>query len=115
MPKVVSIGASAFEGAISLVKINSETTGTFIIPDSVTSIGLGAFRGVDLVTHMTLPFVGTSVNEVSKHNPNNGIYTLENSVFGAIFGYEMRSQSGGSNRTYSNNKVGTQAVGTTWQ
>jgi uncharacterized repeat protein (TIGR02543 family) len=106
MPKVVGIEASAFEGAISLVKINSETIGTFVIPDSVTSIGVGAFRGVDLVTHMTLPFVGTSTTAL-----------FENSVFGAIFGYDIGYQSitDFTRNIYRNTRYGTQPAGTTWQ
>jgi Ni,Fe-hydrogenase I small subunit len=85
---VVSIGACAFWGCISLA--------TFTIPDSVVKIGSNAFRKCDLLTSIFIP---ASVIEIStRHNisesneitdfpgcpavvtvhPDNPVYTIKN-------------------------------------
>lgn len=66
---VQEITASAFSNKSELKKV--------VVPDSVISIGLGAFKGCTSIEEMVLPFVG-------------GSYTSKNyeAVFGYIFGYE---------------------------
>jgi len=65
---VTTIPKSTFENEASLVKV--------VVPDTVTSIGLGAFKGCDAIEDITLPFVGASADA-----------TCYDAVFGYIFGY----------------------------
>ena len=66
---VTTIPASAFENKATLVKV--------VVPETVTSIGLGAFKGCIAIEDITLPFVGASADS-----------NYYNAVFGYIFGYE---------------------------
>lgn len=65
---VTTIPESAFENMTGLVKI--------VVSDTVTSIGLGAFKGCNAIEDITLPFVGASMDATAK-----------NAVFGYIFGF----------------------------
>ena len=65
---VTTIPASAFENEATLVKV--------VVPDTVTNIGEGAFKGCEAIEDITLPFVGASANA-----------TYYDAVFGYIFGY----------------------------
>ena len=96
---VTSIGSYAFSGCSLLSKFNSDTAKELIIPngveiidryafqnvllvtkvvvpESVTSIGLGAFKGCVAIEDITLPFVGNSLTA-----------QYHDAVFGYIFGY----------------------------
>lgn len=73
---VDTIESEAFRGCSGLASINSDITGTFIIPSTITSIGSGAFNGCSLVKNITLPFVG-------KEKGNSGERAAR---FGYIFG-----------------------------
>lgn len=70
-----TIGEWAFMGCSSLVSINSDVSGEFCIPETVTEIGEGAFSGCIRVETMLLPFIGTS-RDATKSSAN----------FGKIFG-----------------------------
>ncbi len=86
------IGEYAFDGCISINKINSSNANTAVIPDSVTSIGNGAFKGIADVYYWTLPFVGRYMDAVD-----------ESTVFGFIFGYKYTSDEvDGSIQQYIN-------------
>jgi uncharacterized repeat protein (TIGR02543 family) len=67
---VTTISASAFQNKFELLKV--------IVPDTVTSIGVGAFKGCNAIEDITLPFVGESISS-----------TEYKAVFGYIFGYEI--------------------------
>ena len=71
---VTTIDASAFENKTNLLKV--------VVPNSVTSIGLGAFKGCNSIEDITLPFVGASETA-----------TYYEAVFGYIFGYEKQSST----------------------
>ncbi len=128
---VTSIGNYAFSGCISFAKINSETDGEMllpenlitigeyafqnlelitkvVVPDTVTSIGLGAFKGCNAIEDITLPFVGKSADA-----------TYYDAVFGYIFGYETyRSSgdySGAPSDSYVNTNYSTTPTGAIWQ
>ena len=73
---VDTIKTHAFKDCSALMSINSEEVGEFIIPDSVTSIGDGAFSGCSLIKKITLPFIGKQ-----KGNSND-----TDAYFGYIFG-----------------------------
>lgn len=66
------IAASAFKYRAKLTKV--------VVPDTVTSIGAGAFRGCVAIEDITLPFVGESANAVYSRG-----------VFGYIFGWSTYS------------------------
>lgn len=66
------IAASAFKDRAKLTKV--------VVPETVTSIGAGAFRGCVAIEDITLPFVGESANAVYSHG-----------VFGYIFGWSTYS------------------------
>ena len=87
---VTTIPASAFEKQAELVQV--------IVPDTVTSIGLGAFKGCVSIEDITLPFVGSSTKA-----------TYYNAVFGYIFGYETVDGYKSSNPIgkYTSNKIYT--------
>ena len=72
--KVINIGEYAFQD-IQLVKI-------IVVPDSVTSIGLGAFKGCNSIEDITLPFVGATETA-----------TYHEAVFGYVFGYRRAGAS----------------------
>ena len=74
--KVETIGQYAFQDVLLVTKV--------VVPDSVTSIGLGVFKGCVAIEDITLPFVGASANAKAPY-----------AVFGYIFGYT------GTQRTYS--------------
>ena len=80
-----TIGQYAFNDCILLSRFNSSANGKFIIPDGVTRIDNGAFKGCNLVDDITLPFVGNTVSS-----------SYEYAVFGYIFGMETKQ---GSNTT----------------
>ena len=61
---IETIGYRAFYSCTSLVQFNGDEIGEFIIPDSVTYIGSGAFYGSKM-TSLTMPFVGASENSTS--------------------------------------------------
>lgn len=69
---VMTIPASAFENKAELVKV--------FVPDTVTSIGLGAFKGCESIEDITLPFLGARMDA-----------TEYDAVFGYIFGYDIQS------------------------
>ena len=70
---------------------------TIIVPDSVTSIGLGAFYGCPLES-ITLPFVGA--NRDLKTSVDSSYYT-EKQLLGYIFGTTLEStSSNGQNLVY---------------
>ena len=73
---VNTIGASAFENVEMITKV--------VVPDSVTRIGNGAFKGCSSIEDITLPFVGYDMN--SEYSA---------SVFGIIFGETTYESSGG--------------------
>ena len=72
---VISIDNYAFSDCIGLASIE--------IPDSITSIGLGAFNGCSSLNNITLPFIGESKTASSGYNQ----------VFGYIFDYTTTSSS----------------------
>ena len=103
---VTSIGSYAFAGCSLLSKFNSDKEGALVIPsscskigsyafnnmvlitdvtvpDSVTAIGIGAFKGCSGLVNITLPFVGREVNATNE-------YAV---VFGYIFDYTTSSSS----------------------
>ena len=77
------IDTSAFQGATLITKV--------IVPDTVTSIGDGAFKDCAAIVEITLPFVGKSENS-----------TEYATVFGYVFGYATSSSSNGVNQYYYN-------------
>ena len=93
---LVSIGAYSF--------MNAAFT-DIVVPNSVTSIGVGAFKGCPIES-ITLPFVG-----------GNKTSTGSSAVFGYIFGYE--SVRIDTTSTYSSGHVdrsfGSQPNSTVWQ
>ena len=72
---VASIGDFAFKDCAAI--------GELVIPDSVTSIGGGAFSGCSGLTSMRLPFVGGSKQ----------VTLSESTLFGYIFGTESYANS----------------------
>ena len=112
---VTSIGEGAFYGCTNVERFNSNTDYTLVTPkccesigqyafrnmslitdvvinDTVTSIGNGALRGLNSLESITLPFVGSSLNDTNS-------YTM---TFGHIFGYYNSSNGGKtSNTSYS--------------
>ena len=80
--ELATIGTRAFESCAMLSKINSTTAHTAIIPETVTKIGEGAFKGCTEIYYWTLPFIG-----------NTATATSTSSVFGYIFGYTNTSSS----------------------
>ena len=103
---VVAIAASAFANQTNLTSV--------VVPDSVESIGLGAFKGCDSLESISLPFVGASRDA-----------EVYNGVFGYIFGYEIKYNSEYSSSTaygqssysteFVNSKYTSEPTGTTWQ
>ena len=118
--KVIAIAASAFA--------NNTTIQSVVVPNSVESIGAGAFKGCNGLTSVSLPFVGKSRTA-----------SAYEAVFGYIFGYttatrntysyeyntsgsQWGSNSGvsSSNNDFVDRIVGTNSsvylpTGTTWQ
>ena len=79
---LTTISSYAFSDCAMLSKINSTTSHTAIIPDTVATIGNGAFKGCSEIYYWTLPFIG-----------NTATATSTSSVFGYIFGYTSTSSS----------------------
>ena len=76
--KVIAIAASAFA--------NNTTIQSVVVPNSVESIGAGAFKGCDSLTSVSLPFVGKSRTA-----------NAYEAVFGYVFGYTTTIRSGAYN------------------
>ena len=101
-----SIGEYAFKNCSSIISV--------IIPNSVTSIGVGAFYGCSMLENLTIPFVGKSNNA-----------TAYEAVLGYIFGYGTTVKTGSSsfptvgNKKSSNSFVDSMALpnieGAIWQ
>ena len=132
LPSTVgSIGKYAFSGCISLKKLGSTVDGELVVPqsalmigeyafqnllliekavvpDTVTSIGLGAFKGCEGLIDITIPFIGASIDTSNPYN----------AVFGYIFGYTVYNSTTGaadnSSTLYVNTAYGS-AEGTVWQ
>ena len=86
---LTSMEAYAFANCSALQKFNSQIKGQFIIPDTVTSIGTGAFKGCNAITDITLPFVGNKIDS--------------SKTFGYIFGAGgSGSKTSGDGSTYQN-------------
>ena len=102
---ITSIGAGAFQGCSLVESINSNEAGTLIVPTECESIGADAFNGMILITKavvgekvtsigdgvfegcvnledITLPFVGSKIDDTA-----NKTKTL-----GHIFGYKGETQ-----------------------
>ena len=97
---VTTISGSAF--------LNKSSITSIVVPNSVTSIGAGAFRGCNSLVDVTLPFVGASRNTSYGYD----------GVFGYIFGWSSSTNtSSHSSRdyTYVNTMYGTKPDGTVWQ
>ena len=76
-----------------------------VVPDTVTEIGEGAFKGCSALEDITLPFVGNTMTA-----------TTYNSVFGYIFGYKVAtSGTGGSKREYFVNEIFSSSSTGVWQ
>lgn len=97
---VISIGEYAFEGCD---KVNS-----IKVPDCVTSIAVGAFKGMASLENMTVPFVGASRNA-----------TYYDSVVGYVFGYVTCPQESSSISTFGTDEYRDMKFGSrddaTWQ
>ena len=76
------------------------------MPNSVTSVGLGAFKGCSKLENLTIPFVGKSNSA-----------TAYEAVLGYIFGYETRTSSSdySSESTALVNSQVLSVSGATWQ
>ena len=72
---------------ISAGAFKDKSITTVVVPDTVTSIGNGAFQGCNSLTSITLPFVGSSSKSVS--SSNDASYK-----FGYIFGWSTSSSTG---------------------
>lgn len=95
---VTEIKTSAFEYKTDITKV--------VIPDTVTSIGKGAFKGCESIIDITLPFVGESLNA-----------TYYKAVFGYIFDFTQQEggKSGGTkSEVFVNIKYGD-ISGAVWQ
>ena len=131
LPKsITSFGKYAFSGCVSVEKINSNIKGEMIlpsnvitieeyafqnlelitklvVPESVSSIEVGAFKGCNGIEDITLPFVGNNMNASEKY-----------AVFGFIFGYKNTGINGSEDYNNStdfiNTKYGT-VDGAVWQ
>ena len=80
--EVVAIADNAFLNCVNITSIE--------VPDSVTSIGKGAFNGVNNLESMTIPFVGSTAT-------SSGI----NGILGYIFGYTTTETEGTVKQGYS--------------
>ena len=93
---VKSIGASAFEGCTGLASVtlenglstiasyafkNCDSIDSIVIPESVTFIGASALEGCVSLRIITIPFVGSSLNET------------KNNCFGYLFGANTYSEN----------------------
>ncbi len=97
---LLTIGNYAFSNAATTVT-------TVVVPDSVTTIGLGAFKGLSSLEKITIPFVGKA----------DDASDIE-SVFGYIFGYSTTHTSSSStteNKSFINQVYGERLSGATWQ
>lgn len=102
---VIEISDNAFQGIT--------TARNLFVPETVTSIGVGAFKGFDSLETITLPFVGHSMattraeeqvfgyifGHTSCESSSNPYYTLTSSGKGTIQGSCYRSY-GTINKTY---------------
>lgn len=79
---VTAIAANAFANNTTLVSV--------VVPNSVTSIGVGAFKGCNSLTSISVPFVGAS-RTASNYS----------AVFGYIFGYTTNVPYTSSSAWYS--------------
>ena len=76
-----------------------------VIPNSINTIGIGAFKGCNNIQSMSLPFTGHS-NDATAYN----------AVFGYIFGYETQQKKGNDDPvdTFVNEQYGN-VEQATWQ
>ena len=94
---VVAIEDYAFENCRSITSV--------VVPDSITTIGSGAFKGCSNLQTMKLPFTGKSKSA-----------SAFEAVFGYIFGYSVQTKDYNHDNTitFVNSKVGN-VDGATWQ
>ncbi len=95
---VVAIEDYAFENCRSITSV--------VVPDSITTIGLGAFKGCSNLETLELPFTGKSKDS-----------TAFEAVLGYIFGYSTQTsnlKSHDQNNVYVNSQTGT-VDGAVWQ
>ena len=96
---VATIAASAF--------VDQTTITSVVVPDSVTSIEEGTFKGCNSIENITLPFVGKSADA-----------TYYDAVFGYIFGYKTSSYQSGTGGSYGKTFINTKyssVSGAIWQ
>ena len=96
---VVSIAESGFANQRRLTSV--------VVPDTVLTIGVGAFQGCHTLQSMSLPFTGRSVNAESYE-----------AVFGFIFGYTTTRYTAGAGSNYGGEFVNDQygnVDGAVWQ
>lgn len=96
---IVKIPDYAFE--------NCKYVTSFIVPDSVSEIGVGAFKGCNKLEEMSLPFTG-------KNESSENIEAVFGWVFGYSTEYEDSNYKKASNMAFTNQKTGS-VDGAVWQ
>ncbi len=74
---LTSIAPYAFYNCVSLEGFNDSEVGHFVLPDTLASIGEGAFSACLKMTHLSVPFLGTQENAMGR-----------SALFGIVFGEE---------------------------
>jgi len=110
--EITHIGAGAFAGCVNVSRFNSEVLGELIIPQSleilerrvfvnlglitkivvpenIVSVGDGAFEGITSLKEITLPFVGSTIND------SNGSTRVLGHIFGSTRIYSYNKTSSG--------------------